>query len=96
MTEEVITCKHMSYDITHTCAVVQLNEIGSWQLVMKLTVKCKECGMPFTFRAPVGFSTNESTTNPEGNELVIPIDFPSTDVVVDEFDMSPSPPTWIH
>ena len=81
-------CKHKKYSTTHKMVVVKLAELESWQLVLKLSVSCMECGRMFTFRAPHGFSTKEPTIGNSEAELYVPVDYPSA-----EEDVVPPPPT---
>lgn len=69
-------CKHAKYVTETKMSHVNMPELNSTQMVVKLVVKCQECGMPFTFQARQGFSTNEPTTNADETELLIPIEWP--------------------
>lgn len=56
--------------------IVKLKEVGATQMVMKVECRCHECGLPFVFHAPHGFSTIHPTQNNDGTELRIPMDYP--------------------
>lgn len=46
------------------------------QLFFRFQLLCTECGEPFIFKAPIGYSTEEPTTDLELKELFCPIDYP--------------------
>ncbi len=77
--EEKTVCKHTRYLITTKVVNVKLQEIESWQMVLKINAVCKDCRKPFTFRAKHGFSTTEPTLSNDSRELRIPLDYPMDD-----------------
>lgn len=95
MTEVVKACRHKTYVATHSTAIVNMHELSSTQLIMKLDMKCRDCGAQFTFKAKNGFSTNEPTTNEMCTELVIPVEWPAADIE-DQDDAFVTPPTVFH
>lgn len=56
--------------------IVRLKEIGASQMIVKIELHCHECGLPFVFHAPHGFSTIHPTQNNDGTELRVPVEFP--------------------
>lgn len=95
MTEVVKACRHKTYVATHSTAIVNMHELGSTQLIMKLGMKCRDCGAHFTFKAPTGFSTNEPMANEMCTELIVPVEWPSVDLPDDD-DPFLTPPTVFH
>jgi len=71
-------CKHLKYKHVVKFAVVKMAEFGTFQPILRMQATCTECGDPYTFRAPNGFSTIHPTTNYDSTELRIPIDYPTT------------------
>lgn len=61
--------------------IVKLKEVNATQMVMKVEIRCHQCGLPFVFHAPHGFSTIHPTQNNDGTELRVPIDYPEGLVV---------------
>lgn len=70
------SCKHESYATKTKVEVVKLKELGTYQMVAKVSVWCSKCGRPFTFHAKHGFSTYEPSVSNDEAELRIPIDYP--------------------
>ena len=70
------TCKHPKYTHKLKFMNVKMPELGTFQPTLLLTVVCNECGDPYVFRAPNGYSTIHPTTNTKATELRIPIDYP--------------------
>lgn len=77
--EEKTVCRHTKYQVATKVVTVKLQELESWQMVMKITAICKDCRKPFTFRAKHGFSTSEPTLSNDSRELRIPMDYPIDD-----------------
>ena len=85
-------CKHSEYVAKKSTSVVYIADVDQWQLVLKISMKCKRCGQPFTFKAPVGFSTVAPTTNSERDELIIPLDYPQNDGDIQQIMTAMNPP----
>lgn len=69
-------CKHEKYTATTNMVVVKLEEIKSYQMVIKFKAYCTLCRRPFTFQAQHGFSTREPTISNDSTELRVPVNFP--------------------
>ena len=80
-------CKHDRYTATSKMEVVKMNELQTWQLIMRVKIFCHKCQKPFTFRAHHGFSTREPTISNDSIELRVPIDYPG-----EEESATPLPP----
>lgn len=70
------SCKHPKYSHKLKFVNVKMPDLKVFQPTLLLTVTCQECGDPYTFRAPHGFSTICPTSNKDSTEIRIPVDFP--------------------
>lgn len=82
--EPVPACKHPKYKTSVVFLHVKMPELNVYQPTLTLKLSCKECGDPYTFRAPHGFSTIHPTANVDLTELRIPVDVPVSEAVDEE------------
>ena len=75
------SCTHPKYKHVLKFINVKMPELGTFQPTLSLTLVCNACSDPYTFRAPHGYSTIHPTTNIEGTELRIPIDYPLGEII---------------
>lgn len=85
-------CTHRKYSVSTKMVVVSLREINAHQLVMKVSVKCPDCGKSYMFHGRPGFSTVEATVSSDYDEVIIPVDYPDDD---DDLRPTQNPPAGV-
>lgn len=84
-------CTHRKYNVITKMMNVHMKEIGSFQMILKISVKCPDCGESFVFHGRPGFSTIEATVTNNYLELMVPMDYPRSEED-EEFQPTQNPP----
>lgn len=81
-------CKHTHYKHELKSQLVNSKVIGVERLFFLLTIACSDCGAPYVFRAPVGFSSVEPMADELQVNLRIPVERPEQLLIDKEEDAS--------